>query len=53
MKSQLTLALLLASVHASAATTDFYFVDVAQGNATLIVTPSGQTLLLDVGVPRS
>src|SRR5579859_980641 len=48
------LAALLGStaVLAAGSTADFYFVDVAQGNATLIVSPSGQTMLLDAGLPR-
>jgi beta-lactamase superfamily II metal-dependent hydrolase len=33
----------------AAGTLDFYFLDVELGNATLIVTPSGQTLLIDGG----
>ena len=32
-------------------TLDFYFVDVEGGQATLIVTPSKQTLLVDTGWP--
>lgn len=30
-------------------TTDIYFIDVGFGNATLIVSPSGETMLLDTG----
>jgi competence protein ComEC len=46
-----TLVLLLAlSVAASSAKTlDIYFVDVEGGQATLIVAPSGQSLLVDTG----
>ncbi len=32
---------------------DFYVVDVGQGNATLVVAPSGQTMLLDAGRPET
>jgi competence protein ComEC len=39
-------------VHA-APTLDFYIVDVGQGNATLIVAPSGQTMLFDAGPVRT
>src|ERR1041384_5329142 len=34
-------------------TTDFYFIDVGLGNATLIVSPSGETMMLDVGTART
>jgi beta-lactamase superfamily II metal-dependent hydrolase len=34
-----------------AKTLDFYFVDVEGGQATLIVTPSGQSMLVDTGFP--
>src|SRR5579872_2570938 len=30
---------------------DIYFIDVEAGNATLIVAPSGQSMLIDGGVP--
>jgi len=30
-------------------TADFYFVDIGFGNATLVVSPSGETMLLDTG----
>ncbi len=36
---------------APAKTLDVYFVDVEGGQATLIVTPAGQTLLVDAGFP--
>src|SRR5437773_2095215 len=32
---------------------EFYFIDVGLGNATLIVAPSGETMMLDVGAGRS
>lgn len=41
--------LLSAAGVCAAQTLDFYVVDVGQGNATLVVTPSGQTMLLDAG----
>lgn len=31
----------------------FYFIDVGLGNATLVVAPSGQTMLLDTGTRRT
>lgn len=45
--------LLLASKASQAApkTLDIYFIDVEGGAATLIVTPSGQSLLIDTGFP--
>jgi len=32
-------------------TLDIYFIDVEGGQATLVVTPAGQTLLIDTGFP--
>ena len=32
-------------------TLDIYFIDVEGGQSTLIVTPAGQTLLVDAGFP--
>src|SRR3954453_15528613 len=32
-------------------TLDIYFIDVEGGQSTLVVTPSGQTLLIDTGFP--
>jgi beta-lactamase superfamily II metal-dependent hydrolase len=46
----LTLAALLPAARA-AKTLDFYFVDVEGGQATLIVTPSNQSVLVDAGWP--
>jgi len=39
------------SVEAASGTLDIYFVDVEGGAATLIVTPAGQSLLIDTGFP--
>jgi beta-lactamase superfamily II metal-dependent hydrolase len=47
------LVLLVAAVSVSAAKTlDIYFIDVEGGQSTLIVTPAGQTLLIDTGYPE-
>ncbi len=46
------LALLLAALNVAAQgakTLDIYFIDVEGGQATLVVSPSGQTLLIDTG----
>ena len=46
----LALAAALASVHGRMARTlDIYLIDVEGGNATLFVTPSGESLLIDTG----
>ena len=37
--------------HAAPKTLDIYFIDVEGGAATLIVTPGGQSLLIDTGFP--
>ena len=42
-----------AEQEAGAKTADFYFIDVGLGNATLIVAPSGETMMLDVGPGRA
>jgi len=34
-------------------TLDFYIVDVGQGNATIVVAPSGQTMVFDAGPRRT
>ena len=34
-------------------TTDFYFIDVTLGNATLVVSPAGESMLLDTGTART
>ena len=44
-----TLAIAGAAGPPAARTLDFYFLDVEEGNATLIVAPSGETLLMDAG----
>lgn len=50
----LTLAPLIASAQAPGATTlDIYVIDVEGGQATLLVTPAGQTLLVDAGFPST
>ncbi|MEO8125510.1 MAG: MBL fold metallo-hydrolase [Bryobacteraceae bacterium] len=45
----LILSLCMATVLPAAKTLDFYFIDVEGGQATLIVTPSKQSLLVDAG----
>jgi competence protein ComEC len=42
---------LSAACHAQAESLEIYFVDVEGGQATLVVAPSGQTLLIDAGWP--
>jgi competence protein ComEC len=54
----LALALAMAPLAASAqptgaATLDIYFIDVEGGQSTLVVTPNGQTLLVDAGFPST
>jgi len=39
------------TIHAAPKTLDIYFIDVEGGAATLIVTPSRQSLLIDTGFP--
>jgi beta-lactamase superfamily II metal-dependent hydrolase len=47
-----TLALAAGALAAAAAKTlDIYFIDVEGGQSTLIVTPAGQSLLIDAGYP--
>jgi competence protein ComEC len=42
----------VAALHGAAARTlDIYFIDVEGGQSTLLVTPAGQTLLVDTGFP--
>ena len=43
----------LVAVSAAARDLDIYWVDVEGGGATLIVTPEGQSLLVDTGNPSS
>ena len=45
------LGLILAAVSLAAKSMDVYFIDTEGGKATLIVSPSGQTLLIDTGYP--
>src|SRR5438477_3321600 len=45
----LCLVLGLALSEAAARTLDIYFIDVEGGQATLVVTPAGQSLLIDAG----
>ena len=45
--------LLAGSAVAAGGAADFYFVDVGHGNATFVVSPSGQTMLLDAGPTRA
>ena len=47
----LWLALLAAPVMAADGTLDIYWIDVEGGAATLIVTPEGETVLMDAGWP--
>jgi beta-lactamase superfamily II metal-dependent hydrolase len=44
--------ILSAACHAQAKSLEIYFVDVEGGQATLVVAPSGQTLLVDAGWPE-
>ena len=37
----------------AASTADFYMVDVGTGNAIFLVTPSGETMLMDTGSPNN
>src|SRR3954470_8577471 len=45
----LLLAAALATAAQGAKTLDLYFIDVEGGQSTLVVPPSGQTLLIDAG----
>src|ERR1700712_645000 len=47
----LVFTLSMASVLPAAKTLDIYFIDVEGGQATLIVTPSKQSVLVDTGWP--
>jgi competence protein ComEC len=50
----LAIAPLVASAQTSAARTlDIYFIDVEGGQSTIVVTPAGQTLLIDAGFPST
>jgi beta-lactamase superfamily II metal-dependent hydrolase len=48
MASLVTAILVMTGVHA-ASTLDIYFIDVEGGQSTLLVTPAGQSLLIDTG----
>src|SRR5437016_10702544 len=45
------LVLLCAALHAQSGSLNIYWVDVEGGAATLIVTPAGESLLVDTGNP--
>jgi len=47
----LGLALVVVGTATAARTLDIYFIDVEGGQSTLIVTPAGQSLLVDTGYP--
>jgi len=46
-------AVVTTSLLAEARTLDIYFIDVEGGQSTLIVTPAGETLLIDAGFPAA
>jgi len=48
----LTAVFILAAAASAARTLDIYFIDVEGGQSTLIVTPAGQSLLIDTGYPE-
>ncbi len=50
-RAMLTLVLALAALPAAGADLQMYFVDVEGGQATLIVSPSGESMLVDAGWP--
>lgn len=47
----ITILFLVSIVSATPKTLDIYFIDVEGGAATLIVTPAGESLLIDTGFP--
>lgn len=49
----LSVVLLLAAGPRAADTLDIYFIDVEGGQSTLIVTPSGESMLVDAGFPSA
>src|ERR1700676_1187954 len=49
MRMLFACAVLLAGSANAAKTLDIYFIDVEGGQSTLVVSPSGQTLLIDAG----
>jgi competence protein ComEC len=48
----IAVALAVGVLAAAGKTLDFYFIDVEGGQSTLIVTPAGETLLVDTGYPE-
>lgn len=51
MFTALFLAATLPAAQAAKKTLDIYFIDVEGGQATLVVTPAGESLLIDTGFP--
>ncbi len=51
VRAAIAAVLLVVAPLAAARTLDIYFIDVEGGQATLVVTPAGQTLLIDTGFP--
>jgi competence protein ComEC len=49
----MVVALVARPAAAQRSTLDIYFIDVEGGQATLVVTPSGETLLVDTGFPSN
>lgn len=49
MRPLLSMLLLLAGFAQAAKTLDIYFIDVEGGQSTLLISPSGQSLLIDTG----
>ncbi len=49
LESLFVIAFLLAAQGAAAKTLDLYFIDVEGGQSTLLVTPKGESLLIDAG----
>ena len=51
MTTAFVLAAAVVVLSAQAATLDIYFIDVEGGQSTLVVTPAGESLLIDAGFP--
>lgn len=51
LSAVIALVIALAGGASAATTLDIYFIDVEGGQSTLIVTPAGQSLLIDTGYP--
>jgi len=49
----LAASIAVATAHTAGDALDIYFIDVEGGQSTLLVTPAGQTLLVDAGYPGS